>query len=121
MLGLLVGFRFHNSVLACLAGLGLVLLFGYAFTWVYAAVGLAVKDPQTAQMAAILPMFILFFASFRAGPRSHLARLAPAVCRKPASDRHGQCRAGSLRGRPRSPRPVAIGGVERRHCRGLSS
>jgi ABC transporter DrrB family efflux protein len=63
MLGLLVGFRFHNSVLACLAGLGLVLLFGYAFTWVYAAVGLAVKDPQTAQMAAILPMFILFFAS----------------------------------------------------------
>ena len=38
-------------------------MFGYAMTWVYAAVGLAVKDPQTAQMAAILPMFILFFAS----------------------------------------------------------
>jgi ABC-type multidrug transport system permease subunit len=28
-----------------------------------AAIGLAVKDPQTAQMAAILPMFVLFFAS----------------------------------------------------------
>jgi len=62
-LGLLVGFRFHNTLIACVAGLGLVLLFGYAFTWVYAAVGLAVKDPQTAQMAAILPMFVLFFAS----------------------------------------------------------
>ena len=62
-LGLLVGFRFHNNALACLAGVGLVIAFGYAFTWVYAAVGLAVKDPQTAQMAAILPMFILFFAS----------------------------------------------------------
>ena len=63
LLGLLVGFRFNNSLGACLAGVGLIILFGYAFTWVYAAVGLAVKDPQTAQMAAILPMFILFFAS----------------------------------------------------------
>ena len=62
-LGLLVGFRFHNSAGACLAGVALVIAFGYALTWVYAAVGLAVKDPQTAQMAAILPMFILFFAS----------------------------------------------------------
>jgi ABC-2 type transport system permease protein/oleandomycin transport system permease protein len=62
-LGILVGFRFHNNAVACLAGVALVIAFGYAFTWVYAAVGLAVKDPQTAQMAAILPMFILFFAS----------------------------------------------------------
>jgi len=62
-LGLLVGFRFHDSVGACLAGIALIIFFGYAFTWVYASVGLAVKDPQTAQMAAILPMFILFFAS----------------------------------------------------------
>ena len=62
-LGLLVGFRFHNSLGACLGGIALIILFGYAFTWVYASVGLAVKDPQTAQMAAILPMFILFFAS----------------------------------------------------------
>jgi ABC transporter DrrB family efflux protein len=62
-LGLLVGFRFHNSVGACLGGIALIILFGYSFTWVYASVGLAVKDPQTAQMAAILPMFVLFFAS----------------------------------------------------------
>lgn len=62
-LGLLVDFRFHNNAVACLAGIALIIAFGYAFTWVYAAVGLAVKDPQTAQMAAILPMFILFFAS----------------------------------------------------------
>ena len=62
-LGLLVGFRFHNSAGACLAGVALIIAFGYAFTWVYAAIGLAVKDPQTAQMTFILPMFILFFAS----------------------------------------------------------
>ena len=62
-LGLVVGFRFHSSVASCVAGIGLIILFGYAFIWVYAAVGLAVRDPQTAQIAAILPMFILFFAS----------------------------------------------------------
>ena len=62
-LGVLVGFRFHNSVGACLGGVALIIVFGFALTWVYAAVGLAVKDPQTAMMAAILPMFVLFFAS----------------------------------------------------------
>ncbi len=55
-LGLLVGFRFHDSLSARMAGIGLIVLFGYAFIWVYAAVGLAVRDPQTAQIAAILPM-----------------------------------------------------------------
>jgi ABC transporter DrrB family efflux protein len=62
-LGVAVGFRFHNTVGACLGGVALIVGFGYALTWVYAAIGLAVKDPQTAQMAAILPMFVLFFAS----------------------------------------------------------
>lgn len=62
-LGFAVGFRFHNNAFACMTGIVLVIAFGYAFSWIYAAVGLAVKDPQTAQMASILPMFILFFAS----------------------------------------------------------
>jgi ABC transporter DrrB family efflux protein len=62
-LGVAVGFRFHASAGSCLGGIALVIAFGYAMTWAYAAIGLAVRDPQTAQMAAILPMFILFFAS----------------------------------------------------------
>ncbi len=62
-LGLAVGFRFHGSVPAILAGLLLVLVFGYAFSWLYAAIGLATKDPETAQVAGILPFFILVFAS----------------------------------------------------------
>jgi ABC transporter DrrB family efflux protein len=63
VLGLLVGFRFHNSATAILAGLGLVLLFGYAFSWVYATIGLVTKDPEAAQVAGILPFFVLMFAS----------------------------------------------------------
>ena len=63
LLGLAVGFRFHNSIWAILAGLALILTFGYAFSWVYATIGLATKDPETAQVAGILPFFVLMFAS----------------------------------------------------------
>jgi ABC-2 type transport system permease protein/oleandomycin transport system permease protein len=62
-LGLAVGFRFHNSPAAILAGMVVILLFGYSFTWVYATIGLATRDPETAQVAGILPFFILMFAS----------------------------------------------------------
>jgi ABC transporter DrrB family efflux protein len=62
--GVLVGFRFHGaSIWADIGALVLVLAFGYAFSWVFAAVGLAVKDPETAQVAGFLPLFPLVFAS----------------------------------------------------------
>jgi ABC transporter DrrB family efflux protein len=62
-LGLLVGFRFHTGVASIVAGMALIIAFGYAFSWVYASIGLATKDPETAQVAGILPFFILMFAS----------------------------------------------------------
>lgn len=62
-LGLLVGFRFHSTVPRILAAMALILAFGFAFSWMYAAIGLATKDPETAQIAGILPFFILMFAS----------------------------------------------------------
>jgi ABC-2 type transport system permease protein/oleandomycin transport system permease protein len=40
-----------------------VLLFGYALSWVFATVGLAVGDPETAQAAAFPVMAPLVFAS----------------------------------------------------------
>jgi ABC transporter DrrB family efflux protein len=62
-LGLLVGFRFHNGIPAIIAGMALIIAFGYAFSWLYATIGLATKDPETAQVAGILPFFVLMFAS----------------------------------------------------------
>jgi ABC transporter DrrB family efflux protein len=62
-LGLLVGFRFHNDAGSIIGGMVLILAFGYAFSWLYAAIGLATKDPETAQIAGILPFFVLMFAS----------------------------------------------------------
>ncbi len=50
---------FWNMTLGWLLALG----FGYAMTWVMATIGLAVKDPETAQIAGFLPLFPLVFAS----------------------------------------------------------
>jgi ABC-2 type transport system permease protein/oleandomycin transport system permease protein len=61
--GMLVGFRFHGSIIGDVVGIGLVLLFGYTFSWVFAAIGLAVKDPETAQVAGFIPLFPFVFAS----------------------------------------------------------
>lgn len=61
--GFAVGFRLHNGVLAYLAGVAVVLAFGYALSWIFATVGLAVGDPETSQAAAF-PMIAPFvFAS----------------------------------------------------------
>jgi ABC-2 type transport system permease protein/oleandomycin transport system permease protein len=63
VVGTLVGFRFHNGFVPALAAIGLALLFGYAFSWVFALVGLSVRDPEAAQLAGFLPIFPLVFAS----------------------------------------------------------
>ena len=63
IVGYAVGFRIHTNVLGLLAGLGLVLLMGYSFAWIFATVGLAVGDPETAQAASFPVMAPLVFAS----------------------------------------------------------
>jgi ABC transporter DrrB family efflux protein len=61
--GVAVGFRFHGGFASGVAALLLVLAFGYAFSWMFATIGLLVKDPETAQIAGFIPMFPLVFAS----------------------------------------------------------
>jgi ABC-2 type transport system permease protein/oleandomycin transport system permease protein len=63
VVGIVVGFRIHSNVLALLAGMLLVLLFAYAMSWIFATVGLAVGDPETAQAAAFPVLAPLVFAS----------------------------------------------------------
>ncbi len=61
--GFAVGFSVYTNVLAFLAGMVVLLLFGFALSWVFATVGLAVGDPETAQAAAFPVMAPLVFAS----------------------------------------------------------
>jgi ABC-2 type transport system permease protein len=62
LVGLAVGYR-PDSVGGLVAGLGLVLLVSFAFTWFYVVVALAVKSPEAAQSAGFLLTFPLTFAS----------------------------------------------------------
>jgi len=63
LVGFAVGFRIHTNVAAFALGLLFVLLFGYAMSWIFATVGLMVKDPETAQAAAFPVLAPLVFAS----------------------------------------------------------
>jgi ABC-type multidrug transport system permease subunit len=61
--GVLVGVRFHGSLGAEAGAFALLLAFGYAFSWMFAALGLVVKDPETAPVAGLLATFPLIFAT----------------------------------------------------------
>ncbi len=61
--GVIIGFAFHTSFLDAAAGVGLLLLFGYAFSWVLAFVGLLVSSPETVNSAGFIVIFPLTFIS----------------------------------------------------------
>jgi ABC-2 type transport system permease protein/oleandomycin transport system permease protein len=63
LVGFAVGWRVHTDVVSLIGALLLVLLFSYAMSWVFAIVGLAVGDPETAQAAAFPVLAPLVFAS----------------------------------------------------------
>lgn len=57
--GFAIGYRLDGGLTGGVAALAIALLFGYATTWVFAAAGLAVKDPQAANFIGFAP--VLFF------------------------------------------------------------
>ena len=60
--GFLVGFSFHGSFGGIMLAYLIALVWGFAMFWVFAAIGLFVRDTETAQ-AASTPFFILVFVS----------------------------------------------------------
>jgi ABC-2 type transport system permease protein len=62
-IGLAVGFRPTQPVYDVVLALGLVLAFAFVFSWISAFVGLAVRDPETAQSVGFIWVFPLVFAS----------------------------------------------------------
>jgi ABC transporter DrrB family efflux protein len=61
--GIIIGFTFHTTFLEAIAGVGLLLLFGYAFSWVFALVGLLVSSPEAANSFGFIAIFPLTFIS----------------------------------------------------------
>ncbi|CAN5252955.1 ABC transporter permease [soil metagenome] len=61
--GFLVGFRVQTGVPAFIAGVAVLLFFGYALCWVFALIGLGASNAETAQAASFPLLAILVFAS----------------------------------------------------------
>ena len=61
--GLIIGFSFHTSVGDVLTGVLLMVLFGYAFSWVFAFLGMLVTTPEAANSLGFMLVFPLTFIS----------------------------------------------------------
>jgi ABC transporter DrrB family efflux protein len=61
--GVIIGFSFDASVGEVLAGIGLCLLFGYAFSWLFALLGMLVSTPEAANSVGFIAVFPLTFIS----------------------------------------------------------
>ena len=59
----LVGWRTHENFGKVLAGFGLLLLLGYAFSWIGALIGLSVRTPEAATSGGLIWLFPLTFIS----------------------------------------------------------
>jgi ABC transporter DrrB family efflux protein len=61
--GVIIGFSFNADVFHVVAGIFLLLLFGYAFSWVFAFVGLIASTPESANSVGFIAIFPLTFIS----------------------------------------------------------
>lgn len=61
--GALVGFRVHNGAAAAAAAFGLCLVYGFAFLWLFVALGLLAGNPQAAQGLSFLVFPLTFVSS----------------------------------------------------------
>jgi ABC transporter DrrB family efflux protein len=63
VVGVIAGFSFDAPLAHIVAGLLILLLFGYAFSWVFAFVGLTSSSPEAAQSLGFILIFPLTFVS----------------------------------------------------------
>jgi ABC transporter DrrB family efflux protein len=61
--GSAIGFRFHAGPEAAVAAVGLALATGVVFSWLNLMLGIVVRDAETAGLAGLFPIIILFFTS----------------------------------------------------------
>ena len=63
VVGYVIGFRFHAGLLDALMSVAVVSAFGFALSWIFAFVALAVGGAEAAQSAGFVVIFPLVFAS----------------------------------------------------------
>lgn len=63
IVAVLVGWRVHEGLPKALAAFALLLLLGYAFSWIGALIGLSVRTPEAATSGGLIWLFPLTFIS----------------------------------------------------------
>jgi ABC transporter DrrB family efflux protein len=63
IVGLIVGFSFQAGAVEIVAGVGLLLLFGFVFSWIFALFGLIASSAESAQAIGFMVIFPLTFVS----------------------------------------------------------
>ncbi|MFD6887669.1 ABC transporter permease [Streptomyces sp. NPDC059957] len=73
IVALLVGWRIHEGVPKAIAGFLLLLLLGYAFSWIGALIGLSVRTPEAATSGGLIWLFPVTFISNAFVPTENMA------------------------------------------------
>ena len=84
-IGFAVGFRFSGSAMEFLAGLVLILVAGYAFSWVFITIGLVAGNAQAAQGMSILVVPFSFVSSANVPVSSMPGWMQPFAANQPIS------------------------------------
>jgi ABC transporter DrrB family efflux protein len=61
--GVIIGFTFNTTISDAVAGIALLLLFGYAFSWFLAFLGLLASSPESVNSIGFIAVFPLTFIS----------------------------------------------------------
>jgi ABC transporter DrrB family efflux protein len=77
--GFIVGFDFAAPAAKVVAGVGLVLLFGYAMSWVYCFFGLIASSPESASAMITVVIFPLTFVSSAYVPTDSMPTVLRAI------------------------------------------
>jgi ABC-2 type transport system permease protein len=81
LIGYLVGFRFQNGLLNAVGLVVLVLSVGFAFSWISACIGLALKEVEAVQAASFTWIFPVVFVSSAFVPVAGMASFLQIVAR----------------------------------------
>ncbi len=72
LVGFAVGFRIHAGLMGLVGAFGLLVLFMFALSWVFATIGLLIPDAESAQAASFPLLAVLVFASSAFVPTSSM-------------------------------------------------
>ncbi|HEY1331595.1 MAG TPA: ABC transporter permease [Actinomycetota bacterium] len=81
VIGYLVGFRFHNGFGNALLMIVLVMAVGFTFSWMFACIGLALKQLEAVQAASFTIIFPIVFVSSAFVPVVGMASFMQVIAR----------------------------------------